>query len=572
MTCLFTIAWACACSVLSNGRISLALVHSQIVKHQLSDPTSVRQSVIYKSLTRLNGAAAGSSLGDAPDFEGMKKKRFLGVIGHMRENAYEVCERHAKYCYENDLPGVVMDIGVLGKLLYIVEPSAVQYIMEDRPDIFYKSALDRRGVGLLTGRGVLLSDGADHTRKRRLILPNFDSRSLSGFIKVMEESTVELLFSQNMLKHSRIGVSETSHKGAITTIDTLKTMQSLAMKIVAKCLFSQDISNQGSISEQIDVCLEHVVYVSRHPFAFPKWIPTRRNRRFRRALKTLDSIVSQFIDATKERISSDFNQQGSSEGIDGRQERHSPDLLEMLLAARYDDGDGSNMGALTDEELRDEVMTLFLAGHDTTALALSWTLWFLSDPKHQVWCDRIRDEYNQVQQKGGFDIGVLQDPEAMKYTRAVLCESLRCRSPSWAIDREVQQDTVLPGNIQVRKKDLILVSAAIMHRNPKYFEHPDEWLPERFLEWSSSDPWDGPFSRSVYMPFGNGRKRCIGWRFAQWEMLIILSTIVDNVSIHRMPGQKELQVNAEITLRPEEGYQLRLKPREVARQLVVQEG
>eukprot|EP00957_Ditylum_brightwellii_P180931 13784519-Ditylum_brightwellii.AAC.1 len=378
----------------------------------------------------------------------------------------------------------------------------------------------------------------------------------------MEETTLEFLSSQKeqrMLENgNKIGSETTS--SMINTIDVIKSTQSVAMKIVAKCLFSEDITEGREISDKIDICIEHVIYVIRRPLNLPVWFPTRRNRRFRKALKVLDDKIAAFTKNAKDR------QQKTQKNNDNERSK-TADLLEMLLAARYEDekdktnkdsGKGGGAG-LSSSELRDEIMTLFLAGHDTTALALSWTLWFISDPKHSVWVDRIREEYDQIKATGGFNMRALQDPEAMKYTRAVLCESLRCRPPAYAADREVQEDTILPGGIQLKRKDLILIAPICMHQSTKHFDDPKEWCPERFLEWKSNDPWDGPFSRSVYMPFGSGRKRCIGWRFAQWEMLVILSTLMKHVDIRRMPGQHEIKSTAVVTLRPEEGFQLNLE-------------
>ena len=223
----------------------------------------------------------------------------------------------------------------------------------------------------------------------------------------------------------------------------------------------------------------------------------------------------------------------------------------MLLAAEYE-GTGSG---LSDQELRDEVMTLFLAGHETSALALSFALWYLSDPQNSHWQDKIAQEYQQIQASGGFTASVLQDGEAMKHTRAVLCETLRINGPVWAIDREVKESVMLPCGYQVKKGSILFVPNFAMHLKESVFEDPSSFKPERFLTWKK-DPWDGPYDRSQYLPFASGRRRCIGVRFAQWEMLVALSTIISRVQPSRLPGQDNLPCVPGITLRPKPGYQL----------------
>lgn len=390
---------------------------------------------------------------------------------------------------------------------------------------------------MLTGRGVLLSDGPDHTRKRRLILPSLkNTNSLEKFVSIMEESAED----------GARGLFQ--DPGGNLAFDVNELVFALAIQIVSLCLFSTDCTSED-IVENIDRCLDHVVYVSRNPFALPKWVPTRRNRRFRKSIKALDSMVLGLIEKGRQRSTSD-------EGGD--------DLLSMLVAARYE-GDASS--GLTDKELRDEIMTLFLAGHETTAITLAWTLWYLSAPENQHWQERIAEEALRVQNEmGGYSPALLEDREALRNTRAVLCEALRLRPPSWAVDRQSMKSTVLPKGVKVKRGDILLFSSFPMHQDPSYFgDDADEFNPSRFLTddaATSTDLWDGPFSRNVYMPFGAGRKRCIGYRFAQWEMLVILSVLMRECHILRPSsgGTDELKWVSGITLRTED-FELVARPR-----------
>eukprot|EP00526_Cylindrotheca_closterium_P012221 CAMPEP_0113604952 /NCGR_PEP_ID=MMETSP0017_2-20120614/2065_1 /TAXON_ID=2856 /ORGANISM="Cylindrotheca closterium" /LENGTH=462 /DNA_ID=CAMNT_0000513403 /DNA_START=203 /DNA_END=1591 /DNA_ORIENTATION=- /assembly_acc=CAM_ASM_000147 len=458
---------------------------------------------------------------------------------HFQKDAAEALLELAAYCRENDLPGVRLNAGVAGTFELITDPKLFQFVLTDKGQpnykegIFYKSALDRRGVGLLAGQGSLLSDGPDHTRKRRLILPGMDRSSLEGFLEIMESVSME--YSRSVLTNNN-----TQNVGEL--------FSAIAMKIVGLALFSTNVVEE-TIYNDIVVCLEHVVWYTRHPLAAPMWIPTRRNRRFRRALHRLDDLVYRLIETGQREM------QGSTE--DGSSAKN--DLLSMLLQARYNDEGGSK---LDDKELRDEIMTLFLAGHETTAITLCWTLWFLSDPKHELWQDKIVEEYDRVQKETGYTPAAVEDAEALKYTRSVLCEVLRLRTPSYAFDREVQQKIVAPGNILWKRKALLILSPLVMHLDPRHFDSPEEFDPTRFLEYKEGkDLWDGPYDRSVYFPFGAGRKRCIGYKFAQWELLVILGTLLKHVKVKRPEGVTSVEWEPGVTLRPDRDLELVFEPR-----------
>ncbi|CAJ1936313.1 unnamed protein product [Cylindrotheca closterium] len=480
----------------------------------------------------------------APKLDKLEYHPLIGILKHFQKDTAEALLELANYCRENDLPGVRLSAGIAGTFELITDPKLVEFVLSDKGQpnykegIFYKSALDRRGVGLLAGQGSLLSDGPDHTRKRRLILPGMDRSSLEGFLEIME--TVSMEYSQSLTSNS----TSTS-----TTQNVGELLSAIAMKIVGLALFSTNVVEK-SIYNDIVVCLEHVVWYTRHPLAAPMWIPTRRNRKFRKALKRLDDLVYSLIENGQRQM------QGSKEGGLGSKN----DLLSMLLQARYDDGGGSK---LDDKELRDEIMTLFLAGHETTAITLCWSLWYLGDPKHEHWQDIIVEEYDRIQNETGYTPGVVEDPEALKNTRSVLCEALRLRTPSYAFDREVQQKIIAPGNILWKRKALLMLSPLAMHLDPRYFDNPEEFDPSRFLEYKEGkDLWDGPYDRSVYLPFGAGRKRCIGYKFAQWESLVILGTLLKHVKVKRPEGATSVEWEPGVTLRPDRDLELVFEPRE----------
>ncbi|KAL3944974.1 MAG: hypothetical protein SGBAC_000950 [Bacillariaceae sp.] len=498
------------------------------------------KSISGTSSVSKDASRAPTRLPKAPKLDSLEYSPIIGVVKQFQKDTAEGLLELSNYCRENDLPGVRLNAGVAGTFELITDPKLFEFILADKGQpnykegIFYKSALDRRGVGLLAGQGSLLSDGPDHTRKRRLILPGMDRSSLEGFLAIMESVSME--YSQSLTSNN-------------TTQNVGELLSAIAMKIVGLALFSTNVVEE-TIYNDIVVCLAHVVWYTRHPLAAPMWIPTRRNRKFRKALKRLDDLVYSLIKKGQLQMHGPTN-----DGSDTKK-----DLLSMLLQARYDDEGGSK---LNDKELRDEIMTLFLAGHETTAITLCWTLWFLSDPQHEHWQDKIVEEYEGAQKGTGYTPGVVEDAEALKNTRSVLCESLRLRPPSYAFDREVQHKVIAPGNILWKRKALLLLSPLAMHLDPRHFDNPEKFDPTRFLKCKEGkDPWDGPYDRSVYLPFGAGRKRCIGYKFAQWELLVILGTLLKHVKVKRPKGVNSVEWEPGVTLRPDRSLELVFEPRE----------
>lgn len=475
----------------------------------------------------------------APKFADFPSIPLLGVVRQIDKDAIGCLGAHVDYARSKHLPAVGVPLGVLGTIYLLLEPKAIQSVMEDRSDIMYKSDLDRRGVGLMTGKGILLTDGPAHTRKRRIVLPALsESSSLDYFLSVMVNCTNDVIEELRQQEES---------SNSTTSFDVLETMSALAMRIVSLCLFSTDVVKSGKLGSDIVECLNHVVYVSRHPFAPPQWIPTRRNRQFKKAKQNLDDLCQRLINVGRTRLKNATTKDTPS------------DLLTMLLQARYEDDESKG---LNDQELKDEVLTLFLAGHETTANALAWTCWFLSAPDFEQYQRLMAHEGQQVETVNGYSPGILQDYDMLKYTRGAICEALRLRGPSWAIDREVQADVDLPGDLHFRKGDLLLLAPFFQHLDSEVFGLDYlEFKPQRFIEKNPAkgkDIWDGPFPRNVYMPFGAGRKRCVGFRLAQWEMLVVMSTLMKNFRLRR-PVDGEIDMIPGITLRPEEGFRLTLE-------------
>ena len=515
----------------------------------------------------------------APALKGYPLNRYLGLLPSFRGDAVGCLAAHAAYCREEGLDAVALNMGLLGRFTMVIGSEQLAAIFDDRDNIYYKSAIDRRGVGLLTGIGVLLADGEEHTRRRRLVLPSFEARRLERYMETM--TTVAQQLSDELLQAADGSPS--------SKMPVASTMSAAALRIVGLCLFSTDPSaNAGSFASALEACLEHTVWISRTALPPPRWLPTRRNRRFRRNLRTLDDFVYGLINERRRveqsgaRRAAEVIALARAAQSDARQPAEAPsrgDLLGMLLEAEVDPededssrrggGSGGGRGAgdaagLSAREVRDEAMTLMLAGHETSALALTWCLHYLSAEDMTGWRAAIADEGRELLRDGASP-SMLE--KGMPNTRAALCESLRLRPPGWAFDREVQRAVTLPGGIELRKREILLISPFTQHQDEAVFSEPERYDPTRFLNAQGTrsgagDAWDGGFGKHEYMPFGQGRRRCIGYRFARWEMLVVLATLLAHVDISRPSGYVEPLCDGSVTLRPAAEFELTVRRRE----------
>jgi cytochrome P450 len=261
----------------------------------------------------------------------------------------------------------------------------------------------------------------------------------------------------------------------------------------------------------------------------PSWLPTLRNIRAALATRRLDKIMYRIIGQRR---------------IAGRD---AGDLLSMLLHAQ--DEDGSRM---TDRQLRDEVITLFLAGHETTALTLSWTWWLLA--QHPQTEAKVHVELDAVL---GGRTPTLEDLPKLRYLDRVITESMRLYPPAWGMARLAIEDAEI-GGYKIRKGCGVSLSQWVVHRDPRWYESPEEFRPER---------WEGDLlkrlPRFAYFPFGGGPRQCIGNSFALMEAALILATIAQKFRLRLVPGHTVAPL-ASITLRPRHGIRVTLEARRPA--------
>jgi cytochrome P450 len=361
------------------------------------------------------------------------------------------------------------------------------------------------------GNGLLTSEGEFHLRQRRLAQPAFHRDRIAGYGATM------------------VGYAERTrerwHDG--DTVDMHAEMMRLTLGVVGKTLFDADVEGD---SEQIGRALEDTLAAfsfTMLPFgAVLEKLPLPASRRFARARKTLDATIYGLI---AERRAS-----GKDHG----------DLLSMLMQATDVDGDGSGM---SDEQLRDEAMTLFLAGHETTANALTWTWYLLS--QHADVAEQLQQEVDGLGAAPTF-----ADLARLPFTRQVVAESIRMFPPAYAIGRRALQPYSF-GDYRVPPRTIVLVSPYLQHHDARWFPEPEQFLPER---WTPEAMAARP--KFSYFPFGAGTRVCIGEQFAWTEAILMLATLAQRWSASLVPGHT-VALQPRITLRPKHGMRMTLHHR-----------
>jgi cytochrome P450 len=362
----------------------------------------------------------------------------------------------------------------------------------------------------LVGNGLVTSEGEFWRRQRRLAQPAFHRQRISSYGEIMVQ------YARRMIEAWQDGEQR----------DLSRDMTRLTLEIVVKTLFNSDISQDADHVGQILTSLVK-------PFssqATLKWIldnrlPTREHRRYFNAVAEIDRIVF--------RIIAERHASGDDEG----------DLLSMLLEAR--DEDGTRM---SDKQLRDEVMTLFLAGHETTALALSWS-WYLlaSHPEAE------KKFHAELEEVLGGRTPEVSDLPRLKYTDMIAKETMRLYPPAYAVGREAIEDTEL-GGFPVPKGTQIFAFQWTTHRDPRFFDEPSAFKPERWADGMSEQ-----LPKYAYFPFGGGPRQCIGNYFAMMEIVLLLATIGQRFRFSLL--DKKVEVLPVLSLRPKSGIKVQLHHR-----------
>lgn len=395
----------------------------------------------------------------------------------------------------------------LSSFYLVNHPDGVKHVLQENNRGYDKHVFDYNILRRLLGQGLLTDDGESWLRQRRLVQPAFHRQRIAAFGTLMSTATLAMLERWQ-------ACGETDQP-----LDIAQEMMRLTLHVVGQALFGLDLSAESdTVGQAFSIANRYLSEYVYMPF-IPIFVPTPRNRRFQAARRTLNQVVDGIIQKR-------------------RQERQDTgDLLSMLLRAR-DEETGQGMD---DRLLRDNVLTLLLAGHETTSNALTWTWYLLS--QHPDVEQRLRAELAQVL---GERSPTAEDLPKLVYNQAVIEEAMRLYPPAWAVSRNaVQEDEI--GGYRIPKGSVVILCPYTTHRHPAFWDEPERFDPERFLgEQVPARP------RYAYFPFGGGPRQCIGNNFAMIEAQIILATVLQRYSLRLVP-RAVVETQPLITLRPRYG-------------------
>jgi cytochrome P450 len=394
-------------------------------------------------------------------------------------------------------------------IVFINDAEFIREILIQQPQNFIKERTQRR-MKILLGEGLITSDGEAHQRQRRIAAPAFHRQRIQAYSGMMVERAAHLR----------------ARWTAGGSLDIASQMMQLTLQIAARTLFNADVTGDVlEINDQVNVIMDLYNYLIALPRAEAYLrLPLPGLMRFRRARGRLDTVVQRMI------------AQHRADNADRG------DLLSMLLASRDNEGDRSGM---TDEQLRDEVLTIFLAGYETVANALTWTWYLLSQNPEVEACfhAEIDAVLGSGTAPGDRRLPGLDDLPRLRYTEMVLAESMRLYPPAWAMGRQAIADVEL-GPYRFPSGTYFFFSQYIIQRSAENFPDPLRFDPDRFLPANKATR-----PRFVYFPFGGGGRQCIGESFAWMEGVLILATIAQRWRLRWIPGQT-VDVQPKITLRP----------------------
>lgn len=393
-------------------------------------------------------------------------------------------------------------------------PDLVEDVLVTRSRLWQKDRFLQTTLRPVLGQGLLTSEGDFWRKQRRLAQPAFHRERIAGYAGIMVDHALRLA------REWRDGEIRDVHED----------MMRLTLGIVAQTLFPGGHANVGRHAEDVRVAIDAVLAVAADPLElFFPWlarVPTPKRRRFDRAVAKLDAIVYGIVEERR------------------RTGERSDDLLSMLLHAR--DEDGSTM---SDRQLRDECITLLLAGHETTAINLSWTWLLLS--RHPDVKAKLVAELDHVL---GDRAPTFADVPRLRWAGHVIAESLRLYPPAWSIGREAREAVEI-GGYRLAPGEHVWFSPWAIHRDSRWFDEPDAFRPER---------WEGDLAkrlpRYAYFPFGGGPRLCIGQSFAQLESLLVMATLARAFDIEVLPEPRAVP-QPSVTLRQKHGLRVRLSRR-----------
>ncbi len=443
----------------------------------------------------------------APTLSGPPVSRWWGCFPELRRDTLDFLLRCQAYGDVVKLPmGLVVELLLRQRdaAMYVLNhPADVKHVLVTNQDNYRKAPV-APAESRIFGQGVLHTEGETHHRQRRLFLPFFHGNHVTAYADLITGKA-----------HDLVGQWQDG-----TTIDTGQAMAQLTLSVIWRLLFGLEVGTEATTIRETIAAGQSLIkrqYDSLLASLTPLWVPTKLHRRFTRGFRSIEAMIRRLIDERRT-----VTRQGNE------------DLLSLLFAAT--DAEGR---PLSDEEIRDELVTFLLAGHETTAHALTWT-WFLLS-QHQPVRERLTQEVKEVL---GNRLPTAADVPRLRYTKMVWDESLRLYPPAWTLHTRVNHgEDRLPSGAVLPPGAWVFISPWSLHRNARWFPDPDRFDPERFSE--AANRTRPPFS---YIPFGAGGRRCLGESFAELEGLLILATMASKICLRSVEGQ---------TIQPEAGMTLR---------------
>ena len=394
----------------------------------------------------------------------------------------------------------------------LAHPNYAEHVLSTHQEVYPKPDIINKPLNLMMGESILTAEGDSWLKNRRLMQPAFHMKQLANLVDVMVSCTESFIKDwQNKPDGEVIDIAE----------ETLK----LTLKIAGQALFSKDISDEDSVlGKAFRTGYEFINYKVNNLWTEPLWVPTSRNKHFKKAKNILDDLILDIIN---------YRRQNPSERND---------LLSMLMSARDEDtGEG-----MSDKQLQNEVITLLVAGHETAASSLAWTWYLLAE--HLDIAENLQDELQAV--LNGSNPSFEKLPQ-LEYTRRIFDETLRLYPPAWGIVRTPKKDDEING-YPIPKNSIMTVGAFMIHRHPEFWESPDKFNPDNF----SRDKINQR-PKFAYFPFGGGKRICIGQNFALMEATIIIALISQRFRLELLPNQN-IEIDPTFTLRPKNGIKVKV--------------
>ncbi len=463
------------------------------------------------STGRAAALAAETSAIHAPLPPGPHAHGLLGSLpDYVEDRLGFVTELHKQYG-----PVARYQIGPV-EIIQVTSPKGVQHVLQGNNHNYTKQTRTYDPVRWMAGNGLFTSEGDFWLRQRRLMQPAFHRKSIAAFGTLMTTHATAMA-----ARWEQAAADE-------ETVDVAHEMTRLTLDIVVQALFGADVDPEvDRLAPAITTLLEHVTFAFQHPFAPPISVPTAHNRKAQHALRTVDGTVQRLIEQRRARLAE----------LDGDDPDICGDFIDLLLTTR----DAETGEGMSDKQLRDEVLTLFLAGHETTAGMLTWAWYLLS--KHPQSARRMRAELRDVLDGR---LPTMADLPQLTYTRLVLDETIRLYPPIWVTNRLALEDDLIEGH-RIPKGSTVAIVPWVTHRLPEVWENPEGFDPERFTPENAAQRPN--FS---YFPFGGGPRFCIGQNFALTEATLVLATLAQRFDMHLVPGRR-VQIAPAVTLRPQGG-------------------